>query len=55
MKKYNSRRNFLSFISLLALLFTSSVTLFPSKKINDDEEYVFLNGWLLKKKDLNDL
>jgi len=55
MEKDSSRRKFLSLTGMIALALTGLVPLFASKKIKDEEEYIFINGWLLKKKDLNDL
>jgi len=55
MKKNRSRRKFLSYLGIIAMVFTMPVTLFASNKIKNEEEYIFINGWLLKKKDLNDL
>ncbi len=53
MERDISRRKFLSLVGMLTLFFINSIS--TPKKINDEEEYVFINGWLLKKKDLNDL
>ena len=39
----------------LEILFSMPVTLFVSNKIKNEEEYIFVNGWLLKKGDLNDI
>jgi len=55
MERDSSRRKFLSLAGKIALVFTASVTLFSSKKIKNEEEYIFINGWLLRKKDLNDI
>lgn len=55
MEKNRSRREFLSYLGIITLLFSMPITLFASNKIKSEEEYIFINGWLLKKKDLNDL
>ena len=55
MKKNSSRRKFLSCLGITVLSFTMHVTLFASNKIKNEEEYIFVNGWLLKKEDLNDI
>ncbi len=55
MKNNRPRRKFLSYLGIAALLFSMPITLFASHKIESEEEYIFVNGWLLKKKDLNDL
>ena len=55
MKKNRSRREFLSYLGLITLVLTTPIILFPSNKIKNDEEYIFINGWLLKKEDLNDI
>ena len=55
MDKYSSRRKFLSYFGRLALLFTMPCSLFSSNKIKNEEEYIFINGWFLKKEDLNDI
>ncbi len=54
-KKNRSRRDFLSFFGIMALVFVTPITLLTSNKIKNEKEYIFINGWLLKKKDLNDL
>ncbi len=55
MKKNSSRRKFFSYFGRMALLFTMPFSLFSSSKIKNEEEYIFINGWLLKKEDLNDI
>ena len=55
MKKNRSRREFLSSLGIITILFSIPVTLFTSNKIKNEEEYIFVNGWLLKKRDLNDI
>ena len=50
-----SRREFLSFFRKITLVFAIPIALPVSNKTKDEEEYVFINGWLLKKKDLNDI
>ena len=55
MKKNCSRRKFLSYFGRMALLFTMPFSLFSSNKLKNEEEYIFINGWLLKKEDLNDI
>jgi len=55
MKNNRSRREFLSYLGTLSIVFSMLVTLFASNKIKNEEEYIFVNGWLLKKKDLSDL
>ena len=54
-KKYRSRREFLSFFGKIILVFTMPINLPAPNKINKEEEYIFINGWLLKKDDLNDI
>lgn len=55
-KMNNSRRNFISYAGRLSMFFTifyfSGKFWNESKKINDDEELVVVNGWILKKSDL---
>lgn len=55
MKNNRSRREFLSYLGIVSLFFSMPIAFFASKKIKSEEEYIFINGWLLKKKDLNDL
>jgi len=54
MKKNRSRRKFLSYLGIMTVFFSMPITLFASNKIKS-EEYIFINGWLLKKKDLDDI
>lgn len=55
MEMNRSRRKFLSYVGIMTILFSMPVTLFVSNKIKNEEEYIFVNGWLLKKGDLNDI
>lgn len=57
MEKNGSRRKFLSYLGVITLIFTMPSSLFSktSNKLKSEEEYILINGWLLKKKDLNDL
>ena len=55
MEKNRSRRKFLSDVGILTLLVSMPITLFASNKIKSEEEYIFIDGWLLKKKDLDDI
>ncbi len=51
-----SRREFLSLIGTSAFIFVTSTYFMPkSEKIKDEDEYIIINGWLLKKGDLNDI
>lgn len=52
--KSKSRRRFLSIVSIATLSFigTTSFTSNP-KKTNDQDELILVNGWVLKKKDLD--
>ena len=57
-KKNRSRRDFLSVAGAAAFLFLTSTYFMPkSEKIKDEDEdeYIIINGWLLKKGDLNDI
>ena len=47
-----SRRQFLSIISTLPLISAMSFIMYPRKNSNQDE-LIFVSGWLLKKKDIN--
>ncbi len=51
-----SRRNFISVVSRLSMFFTifyvSGKSWNEFKEINDNEELVVVNGWILKKSDL---
>ena len=47
-----SRRKFLSFLSALPLVGTLSFAS-NSKKISNEDELILVNGWVLKKKDLD--
>lgn len=54
--KYSrSRRDFLFIISSVSLLFTFPSELFSLEKKEDEEEYIMINGWFLKKTDLYDI
>lgn len=55
MQKNRSRRKFLSYLGVITLLISMPINLFASKKIKREDEYILVNGWLLKKEDLNDL
>ena len=52
--KNSSRRRFLTIISggILSLIGTLYFTSYP-KKSSDQEELILVNGWVLKKKDLD--
>lgn len=52
--KNSSRRRFLTLISvgILSFISTRFFAVHP-KKISDQEELILVNGWVLKKKDLN--
>lgn len=54
-EKNRSRREFLSFFGKISLVFAMPINFSASNKMTNKEEYVFINGWLLKKKDLNDI
>ncbi len=55
-RKNRSRREFLSLVGTSAFIFLTSTYFMPkSEKIKDEDEYIIINGWLLKKKDLNDI
>ena len=55
MKTNSSRRKFLSYLGITVLSSTIPVSLFASNKVKNKEEYILVNGWLLKKEDLYDI
>ncbi len=55
-KKGRSRREFLSTAGIVVFMLSSSFFFMSSSnKMKDEDEYIFINGWLLKKEDLNDI
>ncbi len=56
MKKYKSRREFLSFVGRIIFIFVASTySISRVEKIQPEDEYIIINGWLLKKEDLHDI
>lgn len=55
-KNHRSRRNFLSIVGMASFILATSTFFVPrSNKTKDEDEYIFVNGWLLKREDLNDI
>jgi len=47
-----SRRRFLLFLSLLPTLGISNINSHISRKSEDKDDFIIVNGWVLKKSDL---
>ncbi len=51
-----SRREFLTVLGGAVFMLAVPLSFTPtSEKIKDEDEYIVVNGWLLKKEDLNDI
>ena len=51
-----SRREFLTLLCGTVFMLAVPLSFTPkSEKIKDEDEYIVINGWLLKKEDLNDI
>lgn len=55
MKMNSSRREFLTYFGMVALVLSIPTALFSSTKTEQKEEYIVVDGWLLKRGDLNDI
>lgn len=53
--KNRSRRQFLSYIGILSFIASVPLVSYDFKKNREKEELILINGWILKKGDLNDI